>query len=455
MGIEQTRYNLEAERAGLRSRVFLDFSTPELERISERRWNSSLQRNEIVRENSRLWQMDFTIEQPLIVGGYTTNGYISANNRVYRYTEIDDDEEEVSYYNRYFLRYRQPFFQPNELRNDLEEAELDLEEAELDFQGDAINIIGNIAEDYYELVELAYEEVIYAKLVNNLEQALAAANARAAADPARAIDVSQAQVVLSNAQSELQQSRSDFRLSVARTKPELGMDPQDEIVINPDLNVVPIVVDPDRAVQLGLTLQPQLRNLAIQRRMNEIQISNVRGQNSFRLDLELTYGRETETAAFNDILNEPSSSYTVGLTGRLPIWDWGQRRARLQAQRVVLERTDLSIEETQREIDIDIRNVVQNVTEYLQRAQSMQQNLALATEVSETSLENYRQGAISMQDLLQSFERQEGTDENFLMAYIGYREAILDLQRMTYYDFENDVPVLERFGIGTSASAVR
>jgi outer membrane protein len=455
MGIEQTRYNLEAERAGLKSRVFLDFSTPELERISERRWNSSLQRNEIVRENSRLWQMDFTIEQPLIVGGYTTNGYISANNRVYRYTEIDEGEEEVSYYNRYFLRYRQPFFQPNELRNDLERAELDLEEAELDFQDDAIQIIGNIAEDYYELVELAYEEVIYGKLVGNLERALVAANSRAASEPARAIDVSQAQVVLSNAQSELQQARSDLRLRIARTKPELGMDARDSIVINPELRVVPIVVDPERAVELGLTLQPRLRNLGIQRRTNEIQISNERGRNSFRVDLELTYGRETETGAFNDLLSEPSSSYTVGLTGRLPIWDWGQRKARVEAQRLVLQRTDLTIEETQAEINIDIRNVVQNVAEYLQRAQNMQQNLALATEISETSLESYRQGTISMQDLLQSFERQEATDENFLTAYMGYRDAILDLQRMTYFDFENDVPVLERFGIGTSASAVR
>jgi outer membrane protein len=304
-------------------------------------------------------------------------------------------------------------------------------------------------------VELAYEEVIYGKLVGNLERALVAANSRAASEPARAIDVSQAQVVLSNAQSELQQARSDLRLRIARTKPELGMDARDSIVINPELRVVPIVVDPERAVELGLTLQPRLRNLGIQRRTNEIQISNERGRNSFRVDLELTYGRETETGAFNDLLSEPSSSYTVGLTGRLPIWDWGQRKARVEAQRLVLQRTDLTIEETQAEINIDIRNVVQNVAEYLQRAQNMQQNLALATEISETSLESYRQGTISMQDLLQSFERQEATDENFLTAYMGYRDAILDLQRMTYFDFENDVPVLERFGIGTSASAVR
>jgi outer membrane protein len=206
---------------------------------------------------------------------------------------------------------------------------------------------------------------------------------------------------------------------------------------------------------MGLTLRPQLRELSIQRRMNEINMENERGRNSFRLDLELTYGRETETAAFGDLLEEPDNSYTIGLTGSIPIWDWGQRRARIEAQRLNLQRTDLSIEETREELQIDIANVVQNVDEYLTRAQSMAQNLELATEVSETSLQNYQDGAISIQDLLQSFERQEATAENFLTAYMGYREAMLDLQGMTFYDFENDVPVLERFGIASSAQVSR
>ena len=40
--------------------------------------------------------------------------------------------EDLNYYNRYFVSYTQPLFQPNELKNDLEEAELDLESDEID-----------------------------------------------------------------------------------------------------------------------------------------------------------------------------------------------------------------------------------------------------------------------------------------------------------------------------------
>ena len=90
----------------------MNFSLPQFEQISEQRWNSVLQRNEIVGENSRRWQMDFSIQQPLILMGYPTNGYLSLNNRVYRYTQIEEDEHDLTYYNRYFVQYRQPLFQP-------------------------------------------------------------------------------------------------------------------------------------------------------------------------------------------------------------------------------------------------------------------------------------------------------------------------------------------------------
>src|SRR5690606_32241000 len=120
-----------------------------------------------------------------ILMGYPTNGYLSLNNRVYRYTQIEEDDHDLTYYNRYFIRYRQPLFQPNALKNSLERAELNLQDSELDFQGDAIGIIQNVTGDYYNLFEAAYEIQLAEQLVENLETTLAAAEARAAADPTR------------------------------------------------------------------------------------------------------------------------------------------------------------------------------------------------------------------------------------------------------------------------------
>jgi len=134
LSIDRTRHRLAAEEARLKTDVSLDLSVPEFESIAEPRWNSVLGLNEIVHENSRRWEGQLSVRQPVILFGYPTNGYLSLNNRVYRYLQIEDDgENDLRYYNRYFVRYTQPLFQPNTLRNDLEEARLNLEESELDF----------------------------------------------------------------------------------------------------------------------------------------------------------------------------------------------------------------------------------------------------------------------------------------------------------------------------------
>ncbi len=449
LDVERTQKLLEAERAGLKSRVSLNFQLPDYQQISEQKYNFDLGRNVVVSENSHRWEMGLSIEQPVILPilGYPTNGYLSLNNRMYRYTQIDEDERDLTYYNRYFVRYRQPLFQTNSLRNALENAELDLQESELDYQSSAVQILGNVSGNFDDLFETAYEEVIEAEMVANLEQALEAATTRAAADPARSIDVSQTQVAVSNARSELDRVRSDFRLDASRIKPNLGLEPRDSIVITPNMTITPFTVDLAQAINLGMTLRPQMRELEIERRKNEIRLAEVRGRNSFRLDVEMTYGREMRDPEFGNLISDPRNSYTVGVSGTLPIWDWGERRARIDAQRMVLDRHQLSIEESREQIEVSITNTVRNLEEYQQRAQSMEVNLELAQQVSAESLAQYASGAITILDLLQAFERQRDTAENFLDAYMGYREAVLNLQRQTYFDFETQMPILERYGI--------
>ena len=445
LNVDRTRSLLQAQRAGLKSRVFLNFRTPEFERLSESKWNSSLGRNEIVREHSQRWQADFSVEQPVILFGYPTNGYLSLNNRVYRYTQYSEDEDDVRYYNRYFVEYEQPFFQPNYLRNNLEEAELDLENSELAFRRDAVNIIIDVADDYYDLFRVGYERLIFAELATNLDEAGVIARQLVAADPSREIELNQVQVALANARAELQQSQSRFRLESSRMKQRLQLPEEDSLVVAAELSIVPVDVDVERAIAHGTSLRPQLRSLEIEARKNEIDVQEARGNNGFRLNLEVTYGREMQDPVLRGLMNDPSNSYTVGVSGYVPIWDWGARRSRVQAERLDLERTLLSIEETRESIRRDIGNVVRNLVEYEQRALSMQENLELARQVSAMSMEQYTEGRNTMLDVVQAFERQADTAENFLESYLGYRQAVLDLQQITYYDFEYDLPLLERF----------
>ncbi len=448
LNIDRTRNNLRAQQAGLKSRVQLTLSAPQFQSISDYKWNSTLQRNELIHEDTRRWQADLSIRQPVILFGHPTNGELSFTNRIYRYTQFEDGAE-TNYYNRYFLGYDQPLFQPNRMKNDLEKAQLDLENAELNYVDDVVGLVDDYADDYYRLFEAAYDRVMAEELVQHLVEASDAASAGAAADPARQIEADQVRVELANAREDMQQSISSFRLQVEDLKQSMRLGPDVQIRLDPVLDVTPVTVDPDRAVELARTLTPQLRQLAIQRRKNEIDLDNTRGTNSFRVDMSFTYGREVQDPLFQNLWSQPRNSYTLDVHATVPIWDWGQRGFRIAASQINVDRTNLQIEQEESQVVTRVLSEIRNLEEFQQRALNMQQNMALAHQITEQSLDRYRGGEIGIVDMLQSISREDDTAGNFLDAFIGYRKSLQDLQQLTYYDFEHDVPLTSRYGIGT------
>ena len=448
LGIDRTRLRLQSQRARLRSRVDLDLSAPDFQSISEAKWNAAEGLNEIIHENSRRWEAELAIRQPVILFGYPTNGYLSLNNRVYRYLQIDDDgDKDLRFYNRYFVRYTQPLFQPNELRNDLEEAELDLEDSQLEFYEDVVEIVDDLSDDYFELFEVAYSEVINLAHVANLETAVALAQAAAQADASRAIEVAQIQVELANAGEQVQQSESQFRLNAASLKTRLNLLESDSITLEPVIAVRPVTINVEQATRFALDLTPRMRQLNISYRESEINLENTRGRGGFRMDLAFSYGREMQDEVFRQIWGQPTNTYTVDVNAYVPIWDWGGRSARIEASRLGLDQIRLRIEQADAQIRSDVQNQVRNVEEFEGRVLAMQDNLALATELSRSSTELYRDGSITVLDLLQSFRRELDTANNFLDAYLGWRRALLRIQELTFFDFEQGVPVLERYGV--------
>jgi outer membrane protein TolC len=454
LNIERTRANLSAERAGLKSRVQLNVSAPQFESISEHKWNSAIQRDELVYENTRRWEADLSVRQPVILFGYPTNGELSFNNRLYRFSQFGE-ERDTRYYNRYFFGYEQPFFQPNRMKNDLENAELDLEEAELDYIDDVIGLVEDYADDYYELFEAAYDRARAEERVTHLEAAARLAAELAAAEPARAIEADQIRIELANAREELQQSLSSFRLQADGIKQDLRLSPAATLVLDPLVEVTAVVVDPDRAIELAKTLAPSLRQIGIERRKNEISLDNTRGTNSFRMNLSVTYGREVQDPRFQNLWHQPRNSYTVDLRAFVPIWDWGQRGYRIAASEIAVKRTDLQLEEELSQIETQVRSEIRTLEEYQQRALNMQENLALAHQITDSTLDRYRTGTLAVVDLLQTINREAGTAGNLFDAFMGYRRALLDLQQLTYFDFERNIPVTERFGISLSDDSGR
>lgn len=448
MGIERNRYWLQARQAGLKSRVYMNLKAPEFRAVSENKWNSTLKRDEIVHEDTRLWQMDLAVRQPVLIMGRPTNGYLSLNNKTYKYLQKDTNST-VDYYNRYYVKFEQPFFLPNNLKNNIEDAELDLNRRELEYIRDRVWLVNSIADDFYDLFEFTYRDSIYANQVNNLNLASEIARELAASDTTRIIDTIQARVELANANERRLRNQSNMRQEGARIKQRLRMDQEDEVIIEPSFPFRRIHIDIEQAVQYGISLNPSLRMLDITRRKNEIDIDNSKGRDAFNLNLEMTYGLEKREDRYQTLWEEFDNSYSATLNAYIPIWDWGRRKANIEADKISLRETELRIEENQNEIRSNIVIAVQNLLEYQARTENMMESREVVQQVTDFGFTQYRNGAISLQDLIQMIDRQRETENNFLDAYQGFRRSLLDLMMQTYYDFENNISLLDKFSAET------
>ncbi len=445
--VERTRSLLSAERAGLKSRVSLNISAPQFQKISDNKWNSTLQRNELVREDTRRFQAEMSVRQPVILFGYPTNGVLSLNNRVYRYTQADGDEKDTTFYNRYFIAYNQPLFQPNEMKNDLEAAELNLQKAELRYASDVVAAIDDYASDYVDLVTDAFRVERAGEFSRDLVMAMDAVREVVEANPTRAGDLDLLRVELANAREAESQSANNLRNREQTIKQRLQMPAATPVTVKAGLEVAPIAIDPSEAIRLASSLTPRIRQLTIATRENEIRLDETRGENAFRMNLGLTYGREVQDPRFQNLWSEPRNSYTVEVTATVPIWDWGQRQHRIQAQQFSLDRAHLSQQQALSEIETEIRNLVNSLNDYSRRTQTMVDTLRLAHELTETTVSRYRAGEVGLSDLMQALSRESTTANNLLNAYRGYQQALRRLKEVTFFDFEAGQPIVERFKI--------
>lgn len=444
--VDRSRYNLRAERARLKSSVDLNLTTPSLRLTSEPRWNSTLQRDEIIRENTRRWEGELSIRQPVILFGFPTNGYLSINSRMYRYNQIDNEgQNEISYYNRYYISYNQPLFQPNHLKNSLEQAELSLEGTQLRFVSDVVNIVSSVADGYHSLLERFYTQEAEERLVSDMERALIMAESLTASDSTRQVDVDQVQVELANAREQLQETQSSIRFFLSFLKRELGLAPEDSVTFEPNFIMDPVPVDIHQATTFALGITPRMRQMDIDLRNQEIRLDRTRSRGAFRMNLRMSYGRERRDEFFDRLWIKPDNSYTIDVTAYLPIWDWGERKARIQASEIGLEQTRLRREQTELRIVSDVRNEVLNVQDRETRTRSMEENLRLAQDVSLSSFRRYGEGLITAQELLLNLRRERDTAKNFVDAYVGWKQALARLQRQTFFSFERGQPVMEWF----------
>lgn len=438
LGLERSQKNLEAQRAALKSRFSLDVNP--INYSNQRRFDNRVS-EWYTNENFQSSTM-FSVEQPILI----TDGTLSLTNE-FGWTNSNstlttaETESEV-FFNNLYLNLNQPLFTYNRRKLELKELELNLENANISYAIQRLDLEKNVTQFFYNVymsqmnLNIAKEELentqkSYDIIVNKVEAGLAAKE-----------EQYQAELNLATAKSGLQNSQVEFENAKDQLKLYLGMDLFEDIVILADIGANPVPVDLDKAIDNGLNSRMELRQREIDIENSQFNLIQTKALNEFKGDVNLRVGLTGDNKELNQIFDNSTSSPSVAVSFNIPIFDWGEKKARIAAAEATIRSNELSLSEEKKQIVVDIRQVYRNLQNQLNQIEIAKQNEKNAQLTYEINLERYENGDLTGMDLNLYQTQLSEKKIAYSQALINYKIELLNLKIQSLYDFETGEEIL-------------
>ncbi|KAF0239227.1 MAG: outer membrane lipoprotein [Prolixibacteraceae bacterium] len=438
LNLERFQKNLEAQRAALKSRLSLDVTPVNFS--NQRRFDTRVSEwytNENFTSNAR-----FLISQPIL----PTDGTITLSNDFGWQSSSSDANNTTTiserFYNNLFLNVNQPLFTYNRLKLQLKELELNYENANISYAIQRLNLEKNVTQFFYNVfmaqknLAIAQEELVntqnsYEIIKNKVDAGLAAKE-----------EFYQAELNLSTSKSSLQNAEVAYENSKDQLKLYLGMDLFQDIIVLADVAANPVKVDMDIAIENGLKSRMELRQREIDIETSQFDMIQTKSLNEFRADLNLRLGISGDDPDITKIFNSPTRSPSVNLSFSIPIFDWGEKKARIAAQEATIKTQELNLSEEKKQIIIGIRQVFRNLQNQLNQIEIAKQSETNAQLTYEINLERYQNGDLTGMDLNLYQAQLSERKLSLAQALINYKIELLNLKIQSLYDFEKGGPIL-------------
>ncbi len=428
--------NLDAQRKGMKSRVDLDIVPIDY------------YRNRVYEPIIAQWNTyeDFTsyasltVSQPIAA----TDGTISLNNRFgYRDSKTEFQDQSFSSWSNYlYLQIDQPIFTYNRIKLDVRELELNLENAQINNGLQLLSLERSVTQSFYSLyqrqnaLEIASDEYENQKISYDITEI------KVDADLLAKEELYQAELNLSTSKSTLENSRVILDNAADDFKFLVGIDIYEDIAVEIDIKFITHEVNLRQAIDHGLAnrMELRLRNIEIDRSLFEI--TRTKGLNEFKGAVSLSLGVFGDNETAYNVYNNVETTPRIAVSFSIPIWDWGQNKARLEASDANLKMNEVDLEVEQNDIIVSIRKVYRNLQNLENQIVLAEQNVTNAEITYDINLERYKNGDLTSFDL-NRFQNQLSTKKTELAdALINYKMELLNLKILSLYDFENNEPVI-------------
>lgn len=439
MNLRRYKFSLDAQRASLKSKFSLTLNPVSYNR--NRYFENRL--SEWYTNESFSTSGTFSISQPIIWTGATVslnNRFGWQNNKSSITGGIDNDNS--AYSNDLYLSVTQPLFRYNQIKLDLKNIELDYENALINYALQRLNLENSITNQFYSVYTAQNSLEISKAELNDAEANYNVIKNKVDADLSTKDELYQAELNLATARSTLDNRMVALENAKDDFKKILGISLETNIEIIAQVTAQPVTVDLGKAIANALDSRLELKQREISRTELDLQMKQIKETNSFNGELSLSIGIMGDNERLGDIYKTPTNNPRVSLSFNVPIFDWGERKARVRAQEIAIEMHNLETDEERKAIEIAIRKCYRNLNNLLAQISIAEKSVKNAQLTYDLNAERYRNGEITGMEMNQFQTQLSNKKMSYVSTIIDYKKELLNMKILTLYDFENDKAIL-------------
>jgi len=305
-----------------------------------------------------------------------------------------------------------------------------------------INLELRITNQFYA-VFMAQERLSISRTeLENAEQNYSIIKDKVEVDLLPRSELYQAELNLANARSSLENRIVTLENAKEQLKQSIGMPLNEDILVLAELSFEPVTIDLETAIEHGFRTRLELRQRQIDTERLEFDMIRTKALNEFKGNVDLSIGLIGDNKDFSRIYDNPTQNPRVLVSFTVPIFDWGQKKARIKAQQLNMQINEIDAVEERKDIELDIRQTYRNILNQQNQVSLAEQRVLNAQRTYDLNTERYRNGELSGMEMSQFEEQLSDVKVSRLETLIEYKTELLYMKIISLYDFEKNVSVV-------------
>jgi outer membrane protein TolC len=445
LNLERYKHLREAEYAALKSQFSLNLTPATYannrqfdNRLSQWYTNENFATSGVFQIQQPVLKTDGVISLVNTFGWQTNKSHISGS---------DASNNNVAFTNSLNLQISQPIFTYNRRKMTLKQLEFNLENANISYALQRLNTERQITNQFYSVYTAQSDLKTSKEEFENMQANYEMIKNKVEADLSAKEEMFQAELNLATARSSVDASVVRLENAKDQLKRTLGLPLEQDVEVITEVDIKLVDVDLDKAIEYGLNTRLELRQREIEGDQLEFELIRTKALNEFRGNVSLSFGLLGDDSNLGKIYNNPTQNPRISLTFAIPIFDWGEKKARIKAHEMSQNVYDIDKKEEKINIEMEIRQTYRSLENLRTQISIAEQNIRNAQLTYDLNLIRYREGDITGMQINQYQSQLSNKKMSYTQALINYKLELLNMKILSLFNFEKNEPVVPLKGL--------